>query len=179
VRRVGRRDGSRIIDRPASASINEVPLVFGYRDNLNPRDTTGWRFPSGASGTRAATVRPAAITMLVPAWGSESEGRHKPQVHATPGRPGWSQRDASRMGTPTGFEPVCRPPAAWDHLGGLSARNMGPPQRRRLPRTTLFVDSRPGARVRVDSPSLRARRDPSTNDPECPARLPARAAAHR
>ncbi|MBK9178731.1 MAG: hypothetical protein IPM45_04010 [Acidimicrobiales bacterium] len=23
----------------------------------------------------------------------------------------------------------CRPPAAWDHLGALSARSMGPPQR--------------------------------------------------
>jgi hypothetical protein len=23
----------------------------------------------------------------------------------------------------------CRPPAAWDHLGGLSASCMGPPQR--------------------------------------------------
>ena len=26
-------------------------------------------------------------------------------------------------------DPDCRPPAAWDHLGALSARSMGPPQR--------------------------------------------------
>jgi hypothetical protein len=111
--------------------------------------------------------------------GFATEGRHKPQVHATPGRHGWSQRDASPHGHPNGIRTRVSPASAWDHLGGLSARSMGPPQRRRVPRTTLFVDSRPGARVRVDSPSLRARRDPSTNDPECPARLPARAAAHR
>jgi hypothetical protein len=80
--------------------------------------------PGERNAVRACTAGVSAKDAGVFSGSTEfvSEGRHRPLVHATPGRPGWSQRDASPHGPPaTGSDGASRLPPDVSSGGAGSA----------------------------------------------------------